>query len=338
MEEIKTTRVHGWLALNIYFTKRLGTSWFDRDDLEERGIIERINEGVNDKFWILSEEGEHLALFKGQQDVNQAYAELISEEICKILGIRTAHYDLAIFDGKQGIISYDFMQEFDSYDSGFDVIADFYENNLIDNQEMSNLYGIDDNRDSIEEVVTKLNNLEDIWAILENRYRDAPNKQEIVSNILDQLVDVLLLDILTTNVDRHCDNWGIVHDGDKLMVAPLFDNERILGLYRTKAGFLGKNGENLNDKNLLFTTENSLFSKPFEVLNHFLDVSSNEYQDRVKEKVSLLQNGIDSIPESIEKRTEYPMPENIKNYFLDAMHDHLERVSNIVEGKNKSYK
>lgn len=331
MQEIKAPRINGWLTLDSYFEKRLGTSFFTQDDLYEQGIIDVANEGINDKFWILSGDGERIALFKSQQDIRQSYAELISEEVCKMLEMKTACYDLAVFDGKYGVISYNFMKDFDFYEAGFDIIADFYENNLLGNIENSELYQVDDSYDPIGIVTKKLNNLEDIWTILEEKYKDYPNKHQVVFGIVNQLVNVLLFDILMVNTDRHCDNWGIGTQGDKVIVAPQFDNERVLGLH--ESGLCS-----LKNKALLFRVDNSSYYNSLEVLRHFLDISSSEYQDLVKEKITLLQNGIDNIPSLIEEKTEHPMPVGIKEYFLSTMYQHLENVNDVVEGKNKSYK
>lgn len=327
MEKIETSRSFGYLDLNAYFAQKLKTSLFTLEDLYENGLIEFVNEGINDKFWILSKEGEFLALFKSQLDFSQPYAELMAEEICKILEIRTAHYDLATFNGEKGVISYNIFEDTYSYDSGFDMISTFYEDRLLNHEDKSKLYGIDDDRDSIEEVLTRLNNLDGVWAILEEEYKGYPNKQRIISTIVAQLVNVLLFDILTINVDRHCDNWGIVNEK---RLAPIFDNERCLGLYKKR--------KDLQDKVLLFTVDDSGFDKPAEALSHFLDISSSEYKDRVAEKITLLQDKMDDIPSIIEQRTAYPMPEDIKNNFLTTMHVHLEKMSHIVEEKNKKHK
>ena len=86
------------------------------------------------------------------------------------------------------------------------------------------------------------------------------------------------------------------------------------------------------------TVDNSSVRKPLDVLKRFLDISSSEYRDLVIDKVNKLQEGIDSIPEIIEKRTEYPMPSYLKGYFVSTVNDHLQKVNEVIydiKGKNK---
>ena len=339
IEEIKTRRIEGYLDLDSYFIRRIGRPPEDEEDLFANGLIDVENSGRSDKFWILDEQGNRIALFK--EPINpqgdELYAELISEEVSKILGIPTAHYDLAIFNGRKGVISYNFVGEYDSYESGFDIIMDFYEKRLEEDGQLSELYGINNKKDTIDDVSSKLNNLEDVWCILEERYKDHPYKQLIVSKIVNGLVNKLIFDILMVNVDDHCDNWGeldMLSEGKNL--APQFDNSRIINLHNNilTERFVSK--DTIEDKELIFTVDNNGIKKPLEVLSHFLKISSSEYTDLVREKVVALQDHIYEIPLIIEKRTNHPMPNYLTRYFTTTMPEHLNKVSEIVDGKRNN--
>ena len=80
--------------------------------------------------------------------------------------------------------------------------------------------------------------------------------------------------------------------------------------------------------------DNENINKPLEVLDHFLKISSGEYTDLVIDKTSKLQNNLGAIVDKIEKRTEYPMPDYLKCYFLTNMSDHLEQINEVIS-KNK---
>lgn len=335
MEEIKTNRVNGYLDLDNYFINKLNRDYIDEEDLFVNGLIELEMSGVSNKFWILSSEGEKIALFKEQALYSdESYAELFAEEIAIVLNIPTAHYDLAKFNGNKGVISYNFIKQYNEYYSGFDIVSDFYEQKLENDEELSKLYNIDYYNDTIDDVVDKLNNLEDVWFILEERFKNNPSKQYIVKDIVNGLVNRLIFDILTINIDRHVDNWAIIDD----TTAPLFDNSRILNMHKNVLTENLSNDVTLEDKELLFTVDNEHIRKPLEVLEHFLKISSSEYKDMVIDKVNNLQQNIEIIPEKIESRTENEMPKYLKTYFINSMHEHLGKVNEVIYKDSKGTK
>ncbi len=341
MSEIRFQRKDGWIELDKFIEERLGRPLtkkeYNNNSLMIDGLIEPNISGNHDNYIITTEEGQ--IFYKSQQfNSDEAYAELFAEEISKILDIPTAHYDLAIFRGKKGVISYSFIKEYDTYYPGTDILLDFYEQNLEDDPEKRKLYNIN-NRDSIERMLDKLNNLEDIWSILEDRFKNNYNKDIIIPRIINGLVNKLIFDILTVNVDDHTENWGVLDDNELgKILAPQFDNARILNLHRNILVERFASKSPLQDKELDLTVDNSSVRKPLDVLKRFLDISSSEYRDLVIDKVNKLQEGIDSIPEIIEKRTEYPMPSYLKGYFVSTVNDHLQKVNEVIydiKGKNK---
>lgn len=334
-KEIDVPRERGFLSLDDYFRARLGRDFWNDQDLYDNGLIDQEDRGYGEKFWILDENKERLALFK--EPINyygyESYAELISEEVCKILGMPTAHYDLAKFNGIEGVISYNFKEEYETYKEGFDIIADYYESKLKNNKELREMYGVS-NEDEIEDITLQLNNLEDIWSILEEKYKDHPSKRYIVSKIVNGLVDKMIFDVMMVNIDDHCENWGQL---DREL-APQFDNSRILKLYDTTVSLSFLDKGNLEDELLNLTVDSTSSRKPLDVLSRFLYVSSKEYTDLVKEKISTLKENLDEVPLRISQRTKYPMPPALSNYFTTTMNKHLGKMIDIVEGKNKSTK
>jgi len=325
MEKLKLKRINGFLYLDEYFIKLLGREYKSEEDLLNNGLIEIENSGISNKFWIMSsDKNNKIALFKEQMlGSNEAYAELFAEEIAKVLNIPTAHYDLAIFNGYEGVISYNFLENKNNDYSGFDLIASFYDKKLETDEELCQLYNIDYYNDSIDEVADKLNNLEDIWIILEDKFKDNPQKTEIVFNIVNGLVDKLIFDILTINNDDHADNWKIVDN----KLSPLFDNSNIFGIRTLTTSTYDK----IKQKKLLFTVDNSYSNKPLEQLEYFLKISSSEYLDLVKDKVCNLESNIDLIPDRIEQKIEQKVPVNIRDYFINNMHIHLNNVHAILD-------
>lgn len=330
INHVRIKRINGYLNLDEYFRKILKKEYIDEEDLYNHGLIDVAPNGVMDKFWIVDRmTGQNIALFKTTiHNSYSGYAELISEEISRLLDMPTAHYDLATFNGYEGVISYNFVKNPNSYFSGFDIILDFYEQKLKDDEVLSAWYNIDNNKDTIDDVTDKLNNLEDIWSILEYRYRSDANKQAIIMHFMDRLIDNLIIDILTINVDDHSDNWGI--NGDEL--SPHFDKARIINLHRRDFITI----ETLEEKKLLLTVDNQNIRTPLKVLDHFLKVSSSCYFDRVKEKVDKLQENFELIPEIIEQRTHQEMPIKLKEYFINTISSHLEKVEEVLNN-NSNY-
>src|SRR5699024_6621560 len=137
---------------------------------------------------------------------------------------------------------------------------------------------------------------------------------------VDRVVDKLIFDILTVNIDDHTENWGILDDIEEgKMLSPQFDNARILNLHRNILVEKFASSQKLHDKELYLTVDNSKNKKPLDVLKHFLDISSSEYRDRVIDKVVKLQEKIEVIPNIIEERTYHPMPKYLKGYFITTM-------------------
>lgn len=337
MYEIVATRQNGFLNLNEYFNKVLkeNSYYHDIQTLYEKGIIEIEVIGISDKFWILDyKTGDKIALYKQQNGTYMCYAELFAEEIAKILGFENAHYDLATLNGYEGVISYNFLKDDEEYLTGYDITSEYYENFILEDEELAKMYNIDLENDTIGEIIDKLNNLDSIWSILEEKYKNDFYKREIIFNIMDKAVDKLMFDILTVNVDDHGDNWGLV--GDRL--APLFDNERILNMHRKDRKEEEEEKKDLNDKELLLTVDSEGINKPLEVLKYFLDISSYEYTERFKEKLNKLETNIEYVPLNVEKTIHKEIPSDIKEYFLNTMYDHIDNIHRVLSVIDKGSK
>lgn len=332
MEEIKASRINGRLDLDEYFSQRGAKNCVDLEELANQGLIEPEISGICDKFWILSSDNnERIALFKVSEANSYAdYAELLAEEMAKVMEIKTAHYDLATFNGMNGVISYNFLDEYDSIYHGTDIILDYYDEKIEDSAELLSMYGLT-SKDLIDDVCLKLNNLEDIWSIIEHKYKDYNNKSGIVKRVMDGLVDKLIFDVLTNNVDDHSENWGIIDTDSGKYLAPMYDNSRVLGLYKNVVVEKALRQKQDEEPPLYLTVDNSSDKYPAEVLDKFLRISSSEYVDLVKEKISLLQEHVCEIPEMVEARTGVQMSDFLKRYFNESIANNLETASTIVD-------
>ncbi len=329
INKILLRRKKGFLDLNRYFLDILNREFIDEEDLYNNGLIDVEISGRSDKFWIISiETGEKIALFKSQMKNScEAYAELIAEEIANILHMKTAHNDLAIFNRQQGSISYNFLNEYDTYCSGFDLILSYYEEQLKTNSHLFNAYGIDNNKHNIDEITDKLNNVQFITTMLEDRYKQKYSDGSKVFYLINGLVDKLTFDCLTINTDDHVDNWGIINDS---YICPQFDGARIFNLHHDVLFKHNQIGA-LENENLNLSFDNSNQKKPLEILEKLLTNGGSDYYKSLQVKVMALNRNLDKIPVCIDERTNCEMPEYIKEYFLDNAKDHLKKVKSLIK-------
>lgn len=79
--------------------------------------LEKEEKGKRAKKWIKFSDGQIL-IKKIKPSTYEDYAELIVEEMCKQIGLETAHYDLAILDGNPCVITWDFRKKGEKLVSG----------------------------------------------------------------------------------------------------------------------------------------------------------------------------------------------------------------------------
>ncbi len=141
---------------------------------------------------------------------SEEISSLIVEEICKDLEVPCVSYDLAKIGNLRGLVSKNFKKQNAKYILGKDILVDAYIKDISYNEELL-LY----------------NNLEDIWAALEERYSAREDMPAIVEKLMNRIVDMFLIDILTGQADRGPNNWMIVeYDDGSVDLQPLFDNVR----------------------------------------------------------------------------------------------------------------
>lgn len=185
------------------------------------------------------------------------YNELVAEELAQDFGIDHVNYDLALFDNHQGYISESYKKDNVDYIFGSDLL---YE-----------CYGYMTENRNIEE----FNNLKSIWDALEYRYANNPNKNQIISDLMNQIVNMFIFDIIICNYDRHSDNWEIIESDNEIKLAPIYDNEGILVT---------------NDNNALVSMllEEKVHGILWKAISDFQKVSSSEFTDLIKEKLWII--------------------------------------------------
>lgn len=258
---------------------------------------------LNKEHYIIEfENNNNKLIYKMQNSIKRCYNELLAYQLASFYNINCAFYDLATLDGTIGVLTINYKKAGVTYCSFTDLMADF---------------GIDVN----ELVFSIQSNLENIWAILEKKFRDYANKEYIVKNLLDELIKIYCFDILICNSDRHLNNLELAEDkiNNKYNIAPIFDHTLSLEL-----------GENVySNIGVKYGTGKGL--SHYSVLKDFLEVSSEDYQNMF---IEMNENfTLDLLNESlsnIEKQTGCMIPTNIKEAYEKWFIKHKEEIDNVL--------
>lgn len=298
-------RINGFINVDKML-KEIGVEHTNIDSLKNEIRINRI-----DKFFGLSLRlefdyyGETYFYKCNEGGLLFPYSELVAEELAKDYGIPCVSYDLATLNGKNGVISKNYKKKNVNYISAEDILSNYF-NKYHDGKCLN----IDD-----------YNNLDSIWTALDYRYKDSKNKIDITYHLMKQIVDVFLFDIITCQNDRHTRNWEIMEQDDNINISPLYDNERVL-ICSEEDATISMTINEIEDENL------------WETLKEFQHLSSNEFGNLIAKKLWIIsEENLMSVFQRIEKKTNYPMPQEYKDFYLDGYKKHKERIEEIVYNK-----
>lgn len=172
--------------------------------------------GTKPKFWF-SDSSKRPTLYKeGRPDSGEHWAEKICCEICRLLAIPHADYELAEWRGRKGVISTSFVPE------GARLVLG---NELLEKMNPDYVH--------TRRFKVRQHTVRRVMAIMGYRKIKCPLGYEAppeIQNAADVFVGYLLLDALVGNQDRHHENWGlIVVPNQEIVLAPTFDHASSLG-------------------------------------------------------------------------------------------------------------
>lgn len=200
------------------------------------------------KTWII--ENNKRILIKGgyKDNPNAPINEYLASMICKYLGIKHVDYELDVINEKLVSKCEDFIDENTEFITAYSILKD----ELIGNY-----------KDIYERYIK----------ILENNG---------ISDARDNLEDMILLNYLIMNVDRHLNNFGIIRDVNTLKwisIAPIFDSGEAM------------NFEMLDDDTMVINDNGRLFN---EVV-HF-----DKFLDLIRKNRKYNFEGLDNIVDEYE--------------------------------------
>jgi len=182
------------------------------------------------KYWL--EKDNRFFLFKiGRPNTGENWAEKVACELCVLLGLPHAHYELAVWMNQKGVLSETIVPYGGRLVMGNELLAGIH--STYPEQQRRGVQG-----HTLGRIVALLNKPEILLPI----NWQPPSKA--VQNAVDVFLGYLLLDAWIANQDRHHENWAVIHYAE-IHLAPTYDH----------AASMGQNESDAKRKELLTTRD-----------------------------------------------------------------------------------
>ena len=170
--------------------------------------------GTKEKFWFHHAELGLCLYKKARQNTGEDWSEKIAAELCQLIQLPHAEYELATFNHEKGTISKSFLPENSSLIPGNEILAQIFVDYPEDINDLSQ------------------HTLDNIFRVFNSSSVDSPMSWIPSSGIktaADTFIGYLLLDAWIGNSDRHHENWAFVALEGKSYLAPTYDHASCLG-------------------------------------------------------------------------------------------------------------
>jgi len=173
--------------------------------------------GTKAKEWYLDAEGNKILFKEGRPDTGENWAEKVCCEICRLIGLPHAEYELAVWGDRQGVISPSFVPHDGRLIHGNELLAKTHEDYQAHLTYRSSQH-------TVSRVAAVLISMKGL------RLPIGWNAPVEIEDALGGFVGYLMLDALVSNQDRHHENWGLIESPKHgLCLAPTFDHASSLG-------------------------------------------------------------------------------------------------------------
>lgn len=252
------------------------------------------------------------------------FNELVAYEMAKKLEIDCVRPIVVNKPNNIGVATRSFEKDGYSIINGQTILGNYYKH----------LYNSNEDELEFNGVITKMNNLEDIWDALEYHFKDyeKSKKDEIIKNIMFDLTKIFSFDIIMMQSDRHAENWEILESNNKddAYLVPLYDNELCLDNYSIST--------NLNvefEEKSLVNAHHNLKKFLLYSSDEFINVFLNYFE---KSTPKVLENIIKDIDEKYKGLFRYTYKEEVFKKYKEnykALKKVLEEL-NLIESSNRS--
>lgn len=170
--------------------------------------------GTKEKFWFRHQELGLCLYKKARQNTGEDWAEKIAAELCKLLKLPSADYELAICNGEPGVVSPSFVPKGGNLITGNNVLTRTLPSYPREPQNLSQ------------------HTINSVLSAIEDASVDLPMNWTPPADIktaVEAFIGYLLLDAWIGNTDRHHENWAFISVDDKIYLAPTYDHASSLG-------------------------------------------------------------------------------------------------------------
>lgn len=181
-------------------------------EVEERHQLEQL--GTKEKFWFYDADGNEKRLCKiGRPGTGENWAEKVAFELAKMLGVPCAEYHLAMWRGRQAVVSIPFLGENERLIHGNEILG-----------------SIDKSYDTKDAFKLRQYRLRTVIALFQHRLKEVRLPKDYNDPDIQEPVELFILylmfDCWIGNQDRHDQNWGLVlgKAQDGTVMAPSFDH------------------------------------------------------------------------------------------------------------------
>jgi len=171
--------------------------------------------GSKTNYWLHRDEKRFL-LKICRADMGENWAEKVACELCTLLGLPHAHYELAAWKQNKCVICETIVPRYGRLVMGNELLSDVHTHYPTHQR-----YQVSDH--TFGRIHSLLNTLE----ILSPLGWMPPGVD--VNNAFDVFVGYLLLDAWIANQDRHHENWGIIAYNEGIYLAPTYDHAASMG-------------------------------------------------------------------------------------------------------------
>ncbi len=242
--------------------------------------------GTKPKFWFQSDELGECLFKEGRPNTGDDWSEKVASELCRLLGLPHARYELATWKGRRGVISQTFVPKGGALIHGNQLMA-----KVVPGYPRTKTFHVHQHT------------LRRVLAIMRTDRISLPLGWQALQGIetaLDVFIGYLLLDSWIANQDRHHENWGLVlTPGRTLHLAPSYDHASSLGANETDENRndrlttrdMGRSMERYVERAISAFYPSSSITKPMPTLHTFRDAATfrpggaNAWLDRI-ERVS----------------------------------------------------
>ena len=190
--------------------------------------------GTKRKFWYDDNSFGRVLFKEVREGSGEDWSEKVASELCRLMGIPHAHYELALWNGKKGVITPTVTKNGERLVHGNELLIEMdpdYASKSAQYRTPAHTVG------AIADVLMRRKvAVPDAAGLLPPALRDG----------LDVFVGYMLLDALIGNSDRHHENWGVLFQRpsgagqEAETLAPTFDHASCLGRNEPEARIIAR--------------------------------------------------------------------------------------------------